>query len=71
MDEPPAHVAVIACPLCGERHTVRANAGRVEVAWGGAAEVLAGRNHREARVWPAGNSRTLGRWAAIISLTAV
>ena len=71
MDESPAHVAVIACPLCAVRHTVRANAGRIEVACGGEAEVLAGRNHREARVWPAGHGRGAGRWATILSLTEV
>lgn len=63
-----AGVAIIACPLCHKRHTLRVNAGRVGVECGATAEVLASRSATEASVWPAGRDHLPGRMATIITI---
>ena len=61
--------ALIVCPLCQQRHVVRANEPPVPLACGGTAQVIAGRRQSEAWVWPEhGNAR---RRAAIITLSDI
>ena len=63
-----ATVAVIACPQCGDPHTVRLNDGPTPVACGATAEVLSGAGYVRARVWPLDRMLPAGRAASVIAV---